>query len=171
MISLPSHVWTVLLQEQGQERDQEQDQEQNQEMEQEQEQQDLKVMICSIHVQARYILAIVLTNMFYFSFLWRTFLILHAEGFIRNGKLNTTLFAQLFWINSVAFMIIAYSVYPGSMFITGSFPHQSVICLLGSLDDEKDSERPKIIGVLLICCINNTFWVLYFSWKSKRQPH
>ena len=97
------------------------------------------------------------------------FLILHAEGFIRNGKLNTTLFAQLFWINSVAFMIIAYSVYPGSMFITGSFPHQSVICLLGSLDDEKDSDRPKIIGVNLICCLNNTFWVLYFSWKSKRQ--
>jgi hypothetical protein len=166
MISLPSHVWTVLLQEQGQEQQQAQEQEQSQE--QEQEQQDLKVMICSVHVQTRYILAVVLTNMFYFSFLWRTFLVLHAEGFIRNGKLNITLFGQLFWIISVAFMTIAYSVFPGSMFITGSFPHQSIICLLGSLDDKTGSDRPKIIGVILVSCLNQTFFVLYFSWKTKR---
>ena len=149
-------MWTVLLQGQGQKGEQEKGQEQKQEreQEQEQEQQDLKVMICSIHVQTRYILAIVLTNMFYFSFLWRTFLILHAKGFIRNGKLNLTLFGQLFWIISVAFMTIAYSVYPGSMFITESFPHQSIICLLRSLDDSSDNDRPKIIGVLLSYCLN-----------------
>ena len=172
MISLPSHVWTVLLQEPGQEPEQEQGQEHNQKRDQEQEQeqeQDLKVMLCSIHVQSSYILAIVLTNMFYFSFLWRTFLILHAEGFIRNGKLNITLFGQLFWIISIAFMTIAYSVYPGSIFINGSFPHQTIICLLGSLDDKRDSDRPKIIGVILISVLNHIFFVLYFSWKAKRQ--
>ena len=126
------------------------------------------MLICSIHVQTRYILAIVLTNMFYFSFLWRTFLILHAKGFIRNGKLNLTLFGQLFWIISIAFMTIAYSVYPGSMFITGSFARQSIICLLGSLDEKTGSDRPKMMGVLLISCLNQTFFVLYFSWKTKR---
>ena len=125
MVSLPTHTWTILLQNQQQDKEQEVRQEQQQE----QEQHEFRVMLCSIHTQTRNILANIFKNIFFFCFLWRTFLILYGPGFIRNGSINIRLFEQLFWIITIAFITVAYAVFPGKMLIKGTFSDQSSIGL------------------------------------------
>ena len=159
MISLPSHTWTVLLQKQEQEK-----------QHQEQEQHSFRVTLCSIHVQTRYILANVFKNIFFFSFLWRTFLILYGEGFIRNGRINIRLFGQLFWIITIAFITIGYSVFPGKMLVRGTFSQSSAMgtCLLRPRDDQISRDNLKIIGVVFSSAFNMIIFVIYLTGKSKR---
>ena len=110
---LPCYLWNIVLLEQGQE--------------QKIQELDFRVLLCDIQIQSSYIRGNFYNNIFYFSFLWRVFLILYADGFIRNGKLNLRLFVQLFWLITLAFVAIAYNVFPGSMLLRGEFhPQESV---------------------------------------------
>ena len=165
MVSLPSTTWTILLQNQQQDLDQEVRQEQ-----QEQEQHEFRVMLCSIHTQTRNILANIFKNIFFFSFLWRTFLILYGPGFIRNGSINIRLFEQLFWIITIAFITIAYVVFPGKMLIKGTFCDQSAIglCLLRPIGEGISRDRHKVHGVILASSFNMIIFSIYIYWKSKR---
>ena len=166
MISLPSHSWTILLQNQQQDLEQEVRQEQQQE----QEQHEFRVMLCSIHTQTRNILANIVKNIFFFSFLWRTFLILYGPGFIRNGSTNIRLFEQLFWIITIAFITIAYAVFPGKMLIKGTFCDQSAIglCLLRPIGEGISWDRIKVHGVILASSFNMIIFCIFNYWKSKR---
>ena len=175
-------MWSILLQDQEQENQQDDKQEQEQEQEQEigqenrqdwehkQEIQELRVVLCSIHIQARYIMSNIFDNFFFFNFLWRTFLILHAEGFIHNGKLNIRLFGQLFWIISLTFIAVHYSIFPGSILLRGDFPKQSTsgqICLLRPFGQETGRQILKRNGVAIAAGFNKVCFVLYFSLKAK----
>ena len=163
IVSLPSHTWTVLLQKQ------EPDPEQKQQL-QEEEQYPFRVMLCSINTQTRYILANIFKNLFFFNFLWRTFLILYGEGFIRNGTINIGLFEQLFWIITTAFITTAYFVFPGKMLVTGIFSEQSPIgvCLLLPIDEQISRDSLKLHGVALASSFNMIIFVIYLFWKSER---
>ena len=188
LLYLPSNVLSILLRDQGQQNQQENNQEQTlqqekaigQEMsiwhekkkdwENEQEIEDLRVLLCSIHIQTRYITATISSNFFFFNFLWRTFLILHAEGFIHNGKLNLGLFCQLFWLITLTFITVAYTIFPGSILLRGKFPQQSTsgqICLLKPFGRETGKEILKRNGVALAAGFIMVFFVFYFYWKSK----
>ena len=162
MISLPSHTWTVLLQKQDLDLDLQQEVKQE-EQHQEQEQHEFRVMICSIHIQTRNILANIFKNIFFFSFLWRSFLIFYGEGFIRNGSINIHLFEQLFWIITIAFITVAYAVFPGKMLIKGTFPDQSSIglCLFRPIVQEISTDRLKIHGVILASSFNMIIFAIY----------
>ena len=161
MISLPSHTWTVQLQEQEGKQEKQH---------QEEEQHSLRVMLCSIHLQAKYILANIFKNIFFFSFLWRTFLILYGEGFIRNGRINIRLFGQLFWIITIAFITIAYILYPGKMLVRGTFSQSSAMgaCLLLPMEKQKSRDSLTIIGVVLSTSFIMIIFVIYLTGKSKR---
>ena len=166
IISLLSHTWTVLLQQQEQEKKLEL----RQELDQDQEQYKLRVTLCSIHIQTRYILANFFKNIFFFSFLWRTFLILYGEGFIRNGMINIRLFEQLFWIITIALISITYGVFPGKMLVKGTFPKLSKIglCLLQPVDVKLSRDTHKLSGVVLASGFIMIFFVIYLTWRSKR---
>ena len=184
LIYLPSTVWNVLLKDQGQENQQDNGQEQEQEQEQEkaigqekrqdweheQEIQELRVWLCSLHIQTRYITETIFSNFFFFSFLWRTFLILHADGFIHNGQLNIRLFGQLFWLLALTFITVAYTIFPGSMLLRGEFPKQSTIgkiCLLRPIGHRTGKEVLKRNGMVLAAGFNAICFVLYFYRKAK----
>ena len=166
MVSLPTHTWTILLQNQQQDKEQEVRQEQQQE----QEQHEFRVMLCSIHTQIRNILANIFKNICYFSFIFRNFLILYGEGFIRNGTINIRLFKQLFWIITIACITVAYTVVPGKMLINGTFPDQSSIgiCLLRPIGEEISRDRLKVHGIILAFSFNMVIFSIYIYWKSKR---
>ena len=178
MISLPSHTWTVHLQKQDLDLDLDleleleldQQKVKQEEQHQEQEHHEFRVMLCSIHIQTRNILANIFKNIFFFSFLWRSFLILYGEGFIRNGSININLFEQLFWIITIAFITVAYAVFPGKMLIKGTFPDQSSIglCLFRPIDEEISMDRLKIHGVILASSFNMIIFGIYIYCKSKR---
>ena len=127
-------------------------------------------MLCSINTQTRYILANIFKNLFFFNFLWRTFLILYGEGFIRNGTINISLFEQLFWIITTAFITTAYFVFPGKMLVTGIFSEQSPIgvCLLLPIDEQISRDSLKLHGVALASSFNMIIFVIYLFWKSER---
>ena len=65
----------------------------------------LRQVLCGIHIISRYTKNYFFNQLFFYSSLWRTFLILYAEGFIREGKLNLDLFVQLFWVISITFIL------------------------------------------------------------------
>ena len=61
----------------------------------------LRQVLCGIHIISRYTKAYFFNELLFYSSMWRTFLILYAEGFIRQGKLNLDLFVQLFLVISI----------------------------------------------------------------------
>ena len=79
----------------------------------------LRQVLCGIHVISRYTKAYIFNQLFFYSSLWRTFLILYAEGFIRQGKLNLDLFVQLFWVISISFLMMMFGIFPISLIIKG----------------------------------------------------
>ena len=109
-------------------------------------------------------------------------MILYGEGFIRNGRINTRLFEQLFWIITVPFITIAYFVFPGKMLVRGIFSEQSPIgvCLLLPIDEQisRDSAAMSVawsaFNILeivfvyvcryLICLPFSHFWTDHFMW-------
>ena len=145
-------------------------QDMKEEQEGEQDRYELRVMLCDINIQTRCILAIFSKNMFFFSFIWRSFLILYGEGFIRNGMTNIRLFEQLFWIITIAFMTVAYCVFPGKMLISGTFPNNSAMgtCLFLPMDDQISTDNTKIDGVVFASGFNMIMFVMYLYLKSKR---
>ena len=54
---------------------------------------------------------VVLHHIFFFTFLWRSFLILHAEGFVKDGRPNLALFSQLFWILLTSFFSMSWGLF------------------------------------------------------------
>ena len=75
--------------------------------------------------QARYIMAYVTYHIFFNSFMYRTYLILYANGLIKNGKPNLKVFSQLFWIVNVSFFAINFFIFPLSLQLKGKFPFES----------------------------------------------
>ena len=79
----------------------------------------LRQLLCGIHVVSRYTKAYFFNQLFFYSSIWRTFLILYAEGFIRHGKLNLTLFVQLYWVISISFLTVMFGIFPVSLILRG----------------------------------------------------
>ena len=79
----------------------------------------LRQLLCGIHVVSRYTKSYFFNQLFFYSSVWRTFLILYAEGFIRQGKLNLGLFVQLFWVLSISFLMMMFGIFPISLIIRG----------------------------------------------------
>ena len=58
---------------------------------------------------------------------WRSFLVLHAEGFVREGRPNLQLFSRLFWLLFGVFMVNTFWLFPGSLMWRGDFPKVRII--------------------------------------------
>ena len=64
-------------------------------------------------------------HIFFNSFMYRTYLILYADGLIKDGKPNLKVFSQLFWIVNMVFFAINYFIFPLSLQLKGNFPFES----------------------------------------------
>ena len=54
---------------------------------------------------------ILLHHIFFFTFLWRSLLVLHAEGFVKDGRPNLALFSQLFWILVTSYLSMSWGIF------------------------------------------------------------
>ena len=136
------------------------------------DQEELRELLCSTQVLARYTLANFSHNIFFFGFLWRTFLILYAEGFLLNGRINIKLFVQLFWLVTVCFILVGFGIFPLSLLIGGNFAQQSTswkVCLMIPLAESKGLEGIlKRNGVALAAGLNYIMYVLYNTHKANK---
>ena len=65
--------------------------------------------LCTLHVQAHFVMLYVFSTTLYFSLWWRAFLVLYPRGFVRDGSTNLKLFSQLFWLLLVVGMSVQYT--------------------------------------------------------------
>ena len=137
------------------------------------EQEELRILLCSIHTPSTPGYAAILFSIStFFSVLWRSFLVLHAQGFIRNGQVNLQLFSQLYWVIAISFFCLG--LIPNQVLhLKGTFPKYSVrgqICLLTPLDDEtREKGDGKVAsGLFLAFGLNALLFVFYLSSRSKR---
>ena len=151
LFSMPVLCW-ALLQEEG---------------EQSEEQQQWRLLLCSIHLQSPRIPASFFIHTLSFSLLWRSFLILHGQGFIRNGQLNLKLSSQLYWLITLSF--IGLGIFLG---MKGKFTQESVrgkICLLRPVDNEAHQKNQVLIyGINLIYGFISTIYMFYNDSRCKR---
>ena len=137
------------------------------------EQKELRILLCSIHTPSTPGYAAILFSIStYFSVLWRSFLVLHAQGFIRNGQLNLHLFSQLYWLIAISFFCLG--LIPNQVLhLKGTFPKDSVrglICLLIRLNDEtREKGDGKVVsGLFFTFGLNTLLFVFYLSSRSRR---
>ena len=151
LVSLPSLVGSQLLKE---------------------DQEELRELLCSTQVLARYTMANFSHHIFFFSFLWRTFLILYAEGFLLNGRINIKLFVQLFWLVTVCFILVGFGIFPLSLLLGGNFAQHSTswkVCLMIPLAENNGLEGIlKRNWVSLATGFNSIMYVLYKTQKANR---
>ena len=84
---------------------------------------------------------------FNLNILFRFFLVLHADGFVKRGQLNLKLFRQLYWLAWTTFVTIEVIVFAGAPIFKGDIFHSNSrgrICTMLSnhgevfLGDEED---------------------------------
>ena len=111
----------------------------------------------------------VCNSIFVFSFLFRTWLIAYADGFIYNGTTNLKLFHQLYWTICISYIMICIGIFPISLILKGDFPMSSTtgqICLLIPL---KNSDHYlKLNGIVIALAFVCTFFILYAKSRSYR---
>ena len=129
------------------------------------------MLLCSIHLTANLFVGVFFGQVIFYTFLWRSFLILHGQGFIRNGQLNLKLFNQLYWIVTLPHLLIAVNM-DQPMYFKGTFSQDSVrgrICLLYPINNGPAEQKPIIYqGLFLIWGFVSISYVIYLSSRSKR---
>ena len=109
-------------------------------------------------------------TIFFYNFLFRTFLIWYANGFIRKGATDLKLFYQLHWIICVSYIaIVLFGIFPTPSILRGDFPKGSTsgkICLLVHLERSELYMRLNsfVIVTTLVCII----YILYAKSRTSR---
>ena len=70
---------------------------------------DLRRTLCSINVQANFLMSNTFIVTMYYSVMWRAFLVLFPGGILRNSSNNFLLFRQLYWLVSLAVFLVLHS--------------------------------------------------------------
>ena len=91
---------------------------------------DLRRTLCSIHVQAHFIMSNIFIITMYFSIKWRAFLILFPAGIMRNRLNNFLLFRQLYWLVSMALILMLHSGAITSI-LKGRYPDKLLTTMQG----------------------------------------
>ena len=103
------------------------------------------------------------------SLIFRTFMVLYAQGFIYNGKIHLRLFHQLYWLNVIIYSLIAFGMFPLPLLIKGEFPNESTsgkVCLQIQLEHTEDILKKNGIGIFTF--FSATFIMFYFKSKVNR---
>ena len=135
---------------------------------------DLRRILCTVNTMSLLTQSYTFSITFYFSFKWRTFLILYAEGFVKQGHVNLSLFKVLFWLlwGSILTILLGTVLFP--VYLRGNFPEGlpvGKVCLqknLGELDkkDKERTQRPQLWDLLdaqLLCFIP--------TFSSNKEPY
>ena len=149
-------TWWALLQEEGLQLE---------------EQQLWRLRLCSMHLTTNLMVGVFFCQIMFYSFLWRSFLILHGHGFIRNGQLNLKLFKQLFWLTTVSHLLLAVNTQQ-AMYLKGTFPQDSYrgkVCLLYPIKNGPKGQKPnKRYGLFFIWGFVAIAYVFYLSSRCHR---
>jgi hypothetical protein len=107
-------------------------------------------ILCSVLIQTRFVTGIVCGMSVFFSFIFRTFLILHFDrGLVNKAGPNLKLFHQLFWTVLTTFILVILAIYPTSHQLKGIYPEGSKrgkMCLMLDFPGDNDfvSEGLKV---------------------------
>ena len=106
-------------------------------------------------------------NTFLFSFIWRVVLIRYADrGLVLDGRPNTQLLKQLYWIIFTSLASINILHFPIQKVISGTFQEtiSGKVCLLQTFTLVNDVSRKTFIGAQIFPFLVNLF-NLYLSFK------
>ena len=113
---------------------------------------ELRAPLCGILVTSRYLIVYVYTQTLFYSFIFRTFLVLYIDrGLVLQGKPNLKLFNQLYWVAFLSYFAMTTFIMPGSHIIRGQFPEatkKGQICLLAETSTA-DSPPTNQKGLLI----------------------
>ena len=167
LFDIPLTCW-ALFQEKGLHS---QEQQQWRQQQQSHEQQQWRLRLCSMHLTANLFVGVFFGQIMFYSFLWRSFLILHGHGFIRNGKLNLQLFKQLYWLITISYLLVAVNSQQ-PMYFKGTFPQDSFrgkVCLMYPINDGPTAQKPnKREGTFLIWGFIAIIYVFYLASRCNR---
>ena len=132
-----------------------------------------KTMSMSMFLQVHHLLIAILLVTFFLNILFRFFLVLYAEGFLKKGALNLKLFKQLYWLLWVALVTFALIPFAITPIMLGNFPTQDSyrkqLCL-GVLVHEKNEKDANPFGTKITMVIM-VFYILRFVHKVKSFVH
>jgi hypothetical protein len=93
-------------------------------------------------MQTRFVTGIVYAVSLFFSFLFRTFLILHSDrGLVNKAGPNLRLFHQLFWTVLTTFILVILVIFPTSHQLKGIYPEgtrRGKMCLMLDFPEDYD---------------------------------
>jgi hypothetical protein len=131
-------------------------------------------ILCGVLIETRFVIGIVYAMSLFFSFLFRTFLILHSDrGLVNKAGPNLKLFNQLFWTVLAAFILVLLGTYPTSHQLRGIYPEgtkRGKICLQLNFPEDKDflDEGLKLRIINVIFPFLFGIAILLLNMKVKR---
>ena len=133
-----------------------------------------RLALCSVFIKAKFFFGELYFVTLFFSFVFRTFLILYSDrGLVKNGKPNLLLFNQLFWTILITFFVIMYISFPLHAQFLGTFPQiskQGRLCLHLSSDEDvqykHENLKIKLIGLAFPCLAQ--FFNSFLKGKCER---
>ena len=112
-----------------------------------------RTILCATLINARSVTTVIFASVAFFSFLFRTLVVLHAEkGLIVKGRPHLKLLNQLFWLimgSYTAFVLFIVFNFYRTIILTETFVSSSnmAICLMVDGKEDRDLEaRFRIIG-------------------------
>ena len=117
----------------------------------------MPTLLCAILVFARLSMSIVYLTVLFFSFIFKSFLVLYADrGLVRNGQTDLVLFNQLYWLVVLSFSAFIFWIAIGPNIWRGEYIFQdmnkAMACLMGKMpqfSSEKHTTR-RAIGITLL---------------------
>ena len=135
------------------------------------ESQDLRSLLCSVNALALLTQNNIFSITFYFSFKWRTFLILYAGGFVKQGKVDLFLFKVLFWLLWWSLFAILLGTVPLPVYLRGDFPEGlpvGKVCLQQGLSDQDQKYAETFKKTTFMGIVGSTVFTLY-TFFFRRQ--
>ena len=135
---------------------------------------DLRRILCTVNTMSLLTQSYTFSITFYFSFKWRTFLILYAEGFVKQGHVNLSLFKVLFWLLWGSILTILLGTVPFPVYLRGNFPEGlpvGKVCLqknLGELDKKDKEANTKTTIMGFVGCTVVVLYTYFFFQQGTR---
>ena len=125
-----------------------------------------------INLQARGSLTIVTNITFSLNIGCRFFLVIFADGFVKNGQLDLKLFRQLYWLAWFSFTSIEFTISAVAPIIKGEFllaTSRGRICILvTNVDGSEDQEEEMQMFIMKFVLVLQVVYALRFVKRIRK---
>ena len=125
-----------------------------------------------INLQARGSLTIVTNITFSLNIGCRFFLVIFADGFVKNGHLDLKLFRQLYWLAWFSFTSIEFTIFAVAPIIKGEFllaTSRGRICILvTNVDGSEDEEEEVQMFIMKFVLVLQLVYAIRFVKRIRK---